>query len=123
MGWRILADVTMVLHFGFVAFVVTGGFLAWRWPRAIIAHLLAAGWGLCIALFRFDCPLTWVEDRARERAGRARLDGGFLDTYLTGVLYPERYLVLVQVCAAVVVAISWAGLAYRWRRRLGAGPS
>ncbi|MEU4558738.1 DUF2784 domain-containing protein [Actinoplanes sp. NPDC023936] len=113
MGWRILADATMVLHFTFVAFVVAGGFLAWRWPRAIVPHLLAAGWGLCIAVFRFNCPLTWVEDRARERAGSAGLDGGFIDTYLTGVIYPERYLVLIQLLAATAVAVSWAGLAYR----------
>ncbi|WP_433825806.1 DUF2784 domain-containing protein [Actinoplanes sp. CA-015351] len=115
MGWRILADATMVLHFAFVAFVVAGGFLAWRWPRAIVAHLLAASWGLSIAVFRFDCPLTWVEDRARERAGSAGLSGGFIDTYLTGVIYPERFLVPIQVLAAVVVAVSWVGAAYRWR--------
>ncbi|BBH71625.1 hypothetical protein ACTI_83100 [Actinoplanes sp. OR16] len=115
MGWRILADATMVLHFAFVAFVVAGGFLAWRWPRAIIPHLIAAGWGLAIALFRFGCPLTWVEDRARERAGDASLAGGFIDTYLTGVIYPERYLVQVQVLAAVAVAVSWTGVAVRLR--------
>lgn len=116
MGWRVLADAATVLHFAFVVFVVGGGFLAWRRPKAIVAHLVAAGWGLGIALFRFDCPLTWVEDRARERAGGSALDGGFIETYLTGVIYPERYLALVQALVALTIAVSWAGLVIRRRR-------
>ena len=116
MGYRVLADVTMVVHFAFVVFVVTGGFLAWRWPHLIWPHLAAGAWGLCIVVFRLDCPLTRVEDHARQRAGDAGLSGGFIDTYLTGVVYPERYLVAVQALAAAAVAVSWAGVVHRRRR-------
>jgi hypothetical protein len=35
--WRCVVacrgDVVLVVHLAFVAFVVFGGFLAWRWPR------------------------------------------------------------------------------------------
>jgi hypothetical protein len=117
MGYRALADVTMVVHFAFLAYVVTGGFLAWRWPRAIWAHLLVAGWGLSTVVFHLDCPLTWVEDWARRRAGDAGLSRGFIDTYLTGIIYPERYTGLMQLLAAVAVAVSWTGVALRRRRR------
>ncbi|WP_328477920.1 DUF2784 domain-containing protein [Actinoplanes sp. NBC_00393] len=117
MGYRILADATMVVHFAFLAWVVLGGFLAWRWPWAIWLHLLAAVWGLSTVVFGFNCPLTWVEDRAREQAGSAGLERGFIDTYLTGIIYPERYAGLMQALVAVLVAVSWAGAAYRWQAR------
>jgi hypothetical protein len=117
MGYRVLAEATMVVHFLFIAFVVLGGFLAWRWPRVLWLHLAAAVWGLCIVVFALNCPLTYVEDWARERAGQSGLARGFIDTYLTGVMYPERYLNEVRLLIAVVVVVSYAGVVIRWRRR------
>jgi hypothetical protein len=119
MGYRILAETAMAVHFLFIAFVVLGGFLAWRWPRVIWLHLAAAAWGLCIVLFDLNCPLTHVEDRAREQAGQSGLSRGFIDTYLTGVIYPERFLEEVRLLVAVVVAVAYAGVVIRWQRRRG----
>ena len=113
MRYHLLADATMVVHFAFLAYVVAGGFLAWRWPRAIWPHLLAAGWGLSTLVFSLHCPLTWLEDWARRRAGGSGLSHGFIDTYLTGIVYPVRYTGLLQVLAAVVVAVSWVGALLR----------
>lgn len=121
MGFRVLAEVTMAAHFLFIVFVVTGGFLAWRWPRAIWFHLAAAAWGLCIVLFDLNCPLTFVENWARQRAGESGLSRGFIDTYLTGVIYPERFLDEVRLLIALVVAVSYAGVGYFWRQRVRRG--
>ena len=116
MVYRILADATMVVHFAFVAFVVVGGFLAWRWPWVIVPHLVAAGWGLLITVFSLACPLTPVEDRFRRLAGERGLPSGFIDTYIEGVLYPQQYVEEVRAAVAVVIAVSWIGLLVRWRR-------
>ena len=126
MGYQLVADVLVLAHFAFLAFVVLGGFVAWRWPRAIWAHLACALWGLATVALEIRCPLTDAEDWARVRAGQSRLSGtGFIDHYIEGVLYPEQYTRELQVLAAVVVACSWAGFA--WRRRSGrrgmAGPA
>lgn len=107
MAYRTLADATMAVHFLFLAYVVTGGFLAWwrpwlRWP-----HLAAAGWGFATIVFGLTCPLTYVEDWARRRAGEQGLSRGFIDTYLTGVVYPERYTLQLQILAALLVLTSW----------------
>jgi hypothetical protein len=117
MPYQVLTTVILGLHSLFVAYVVLGGFLAWRWPRAIWPHLLAAAWGLAIVAERVDCPLTWAEDWSRQRAGEAELTEGFVDRYIEGVLYPERYGRLVQALGALVVAVSWAGAYLRWRHR------
>jgi hypothetical protein len=38
MGYRLLGDAVMLVHFAFLVFVVTGGFLAWRWPWVICSR-------------------------------------------------------------------------------------
>ncbi|MFG1793826.1 DUF2784 domain-containing protein [Nocardia sp. NPDC049149] len=121
MLYRLLADVTAAVHFAFVAYVVVGGFLAWRWPRTFVLHVLAFCWGFGTVLFRIDCPLTQVENWARHRAGEAGLpSSGFIDHYITGVLYPESALGTVRVLVAVAVAVSWIG--YGWLRTRRSGP-
>jgi hypothetical protein len=117
MGYRLLADAAMVAHFGFLAYVVAGGFLAWRWPHAIWPHVLLAGWGGSAILFHLNCPLTFLEDWARRRAGEPGLPKGFIDHYLTGVAYPQRYAALIQVLVVAVVALAWTGVVVRWWQR------
>lgn len=116
--YRLLGDVTAGVHYLFVVYLVVGGFLAWRWRWTIWAHLAAVGWGFSTVLFGVDCPLTHLENWARHRAGDAGLPpGGFIDHYITGVLYPRDALDLVRVLVVIVVAMSWAGLWWLSRRR------
>lgn len=118
MLYRLLADATAIVHFLFVAYVVVGGFLAWRRRRTIWLHLAAFAWGFSTVLFGFDCPLTDLENWARHRAGQAGLPpSGFIDHYITGVLYPRNALELVRVGVALVVLASWIGFVVLARRR------
>lgn len=112
-----LADATMVLHFAFLAYVVAGGFIAWRWPRTIVVHFAAVFWGALIVAFQLNCPLTGPEDYFRKKAGGEGLPDGFINTYLTGVIYPAEYVDLVRLLAAIVVLVSWVGLGVRLRTR------
>ncbi|MEV6280065.1 DUF2784 domain-containing protein [Nocardia sp. NPDC051832] len=116
MLYRLLADATAAVHFAFVAYVVVGGFLAWRWPRTIWLHLIAFGWGFGTILIGYDCPLTHVENWARREAGQEGLPpSGFIDHYLTGVIYPDSAIGLVRAAVAVCVLVSWVGYARRLR--------
>ena len=45
MGYRILADAAVVAHLAFLAYVVLGGFVAWRWRGTIWAKPMRATWG------------------------------------------------------------------------------
>jgi Protein of Unknown function (DUF2784) len=123
MGYPLIANAAMVVHFGFLAYVVAGGFLAWRWPRAIWPHLLLAGWAGSAIVFHLNCPLTFLEDWARRRAGEPGLPKGFIDHYLTGVVYPQRYAGLVELLAVLAVALGWTGVLVRWQRRERRGPT
>ena len=118
MGYHVLAEATMVVHFAVLIYIVFGGFLAWRWPWAIWPHLALAGWGFSTVAFGVNCPLTWLENWARQRAGEASLGSGFIDHYIEGVVYPDRYTGLIQFLAGAVVVFSWAGaLVLHVRRR------
>jgi hypothetical protein len=117
MGYRVLVSAILVVHFGYLAYVVLGGFLAWRWPRAFWPHLLAAAWGLAVVGVPLTCPLTVAENWARHRAGERALTAGFIDRYIEGVLYPARYTHLLQVLVGVLVGGSWLGALWLLRRR------
>lgn len=122
----VLADAVMLVHFAFLVFVVIGGFLAWRWPRLIWVHVPAAVWGFSTVAFSLPCPLTDVEDWARDRAGQAQLSGtGFIDHYIEGVLYPDRYTALLQGLVGIAVVASWLGFTVRRRQsiRVSSTPS
>jgi hypothetical protein len=118
LGYTVVADAAMAAHSAFLAYVVAGGFLAWRWPRAFWPHAVLSGWGLSTVVCHLDCPLTYVEDVARRRAGRPGLPGGFIDHYLTGTVYPARYARLVEALTVATVAGSWAGALLRQRARV-----
>src|SRR5689334_18470490 len=51
--YQLLATATMTFHFMFLAYLVTGGFIAWRWPRTIWLHLAVVLWGFSTVAFGF----------------------------------------------------------------------
>lgn len=107
MGWRILADLLVVVHLAFAAFVIFGGFLTWKWPRAAFAHLPALAWGFWVELSGRICPLTPLEIHLRHLAGEAGYQGGFLDHYVMALLYPPWLTRPGQwVLAALLLAIT-----------------
>lgn len=112
-----LADLVFVVHFGFIVFVVLGGLLALRWPRAAFVHLPAAAWGILIELFGWVCPLTPIENSLRRSAGEAGYSGGFIEHYLLPVIYPGGLTRDVQIAlAAIVVAVNLVVYLVVWRR-------
>ncbi|AVZ39826.1 MULTISPECIES: DUF2784 domain-containing protein [unclassified Dietzia] len=119
MGYRLVADTAMILHAAFLVYMVVGGFLAWRWRWTFWPHLATAAYGLGIATVGWVCPLTHVENWGRARAGEETLpSSGFIDHYLTDVIYPAEHLWTAHVAVATAVLVSWAGLAYlQWRAR------
>ncbi|RRQ28762.1 DUF2784 domain-containing protein [Rhodococcus sp. Eu-32] len=123
MLYRAVADVTVVVHLAFIAYVVAGGFVAWRLPRTIWLHVCAVAWGFTSIVVGVDCPLTAVENWARVHAGIAELPStGFISHYLTGVVYPESALGAVRLAAAFAVLVSWIGYAHlRVHSHRGAG--
>lgn len=113
-----LVGVAVLAHSAFLAYLPSGGFLALRWRRTIGLHVAVVLWGVGSVVLHFTCPLTDLERWARARAGMAPISqDGFIDHYLTGVLYPAWADGYVQAAAFAAVLVSW--IVYAGRRRRG----
>ena len=115
MIYAILVPIIVLSHFAYLAYVVLGGFLIWRWPVAFWPHLAATTWGVLLIAFSLDCPLTGAERWARERAGKPVPTSGFMDRYIEGIIYPAHYTNQIRAACAVTVIASWLIGYLRWR--------
>ena len=117
MTYRLLADIVVLLHLGFIAFAVLGGLLALRWRSALFFHVPTAVWGGFVEVTGRVCPLTPVENWLRHAAGGAGYDGGFIEHYLIPIVYPAGLTREVQlVLAALLLAANAIVYMLVWRR-------
>jgi hypothetical protein len=118
MFYSLLADAVLLLHLGFILFVVLGGFAVLRWTRLIWLHLPSVLWAVWIEFVDWTCPLNPLENTLRHMGGEAGFDGDFIDYYLAAVIYPEGLTRDVQVELGVLVLLINAAVYWRlWRRR------
>lgn len=115
-----LANAVVVVHFAFVIFVIAGGLLLFRWWWVVFLHLPALAWGALVEFTHWICPLTYLEDALRERAGVAAYRGDFVTHYLLPVLYPAHLTAHIQITlgslAIVINVIIYAMLLWHWRK-------
>ena len=112
MLYRRAADLVLVAHLAFVVFVAIGGLLVLRWRRLAWVHVPVALWGVAIACVGFVCPLTPLENRLRRLGGGAGYEGGFIEHYVTALLYPagltrEAQLAIGMLTLAGNIVVYW----------------
>ncbi|MFV3304178.1 DUF2784 domain-containing protein [Pseudomonas sp. NY15181] len=103
MLYRLAADAVVLLHLGFILFVLLGGLLVLRWPRLAWLHLPAAAWGMAVEFLHLYCPLTPLENHFRALAGDNDYDGGFIEHYLIPLIYPAGLTEATQVILGLAV--------------------
>jgi len=103
----------MIMHLGFIVFVMVGGLIAVFSPRVIWIHLPCMAWGVIVELTGLVCPLTPLENMFRGRAGQAGYEGDFIIHYIESVIYPEGLTREIQVVLASLVILVNAGV-YGW---------
>ena len=55
-------------------------------------HLPALFWGIIVQVFALTCPLTEFENKFRHLGGEADYSGGFIEHYVSMILYfPADY--------------------------------
>jgi hypothetical protein len=118
MLFRLAADLVLVIHLAFIAFVVLGGWIVLRRPWVAWIHLPAAVWGAAVELTGGICPLTPLENRLRLASGSAGYEGGFIEHSLMPVIYPAAMDRTIQILLGLVVilvnAVFYAALLRRW---------
>ena len=106
MVYRSLADLVLALHLAFIAFIVAGGLLAFRWRWAPLVHVPAVLWGVYIEASGGVCPLTPLENALRHAAGAAGYSGGFIEHYLIPVIYPVALSHTIRLLLAGLVVLA-----------------
>jgi len=118
--YPILANVVLIIHAAFVAFVVLttpfiyiGKVLNWRWVRIYwlrIAHLI----GICIVAAQswagVICPLTTLEMRLRQNSDLATYSGSFIEHWLQKLIYwdlPAWAFIVIYSLFALLVIFAW----------------
>lgn len=105
MTYRVLADLILVTHFAFAIFTVLGGLLVLRWRSLLWVHLSSFLWGVVIQWANWTCPLTPIENYLRELGGEARYRGGFVEHYVSMILYPENLTVELRYLLGIVLIV------------------
>ena len=126
----LLANAVLALHVALVLFVVGGlvlivvGNLAahWRWVNHLafrLAHAAAIAVVVAEVWFGLTCPLTTLEMWLRQRAGATTYDGGFIEHWLTWLLYydaPAWVFVVLYSLFGLIVAATWWYFPPTWHR-------
>lgn len=118
MNHAVAADIVLIIHGLFIAFVVFGGLLVlWR-RRLAWLHLPALAWGAAVISMGWICPLTPLENQLRTLAQQTPYDGGFIQHYLWPLIYPPGLTRAMQVGLAIALVIGNAAVYLTiWRQR------
>jgi len=131
-SYRALADLVLITHVAFVAFVLVGLLLIWfggccgwnwirnPWFRAL--HLAAIGLVVVQAWLGVVCPLTTLELSLRKKAGDATYQNTFIAHWLQQLLFydapPWMFIVGYTLFGLVVVGSWWKFRPHPFRNQL-----
>jgi Protein of Unknown function (DUF2784) len=127
MFWLVSADLVLVIHAGYVAFVVVG-FVAilvgwavqWDWVRNRyfrVVHLAMILFVCCEALMGTTCPLTIWENALRLRAGEPGYSHDFIGYWLDRLIFyqaPAWAFTTVYLTFGGLVLLTFWLVPVRW---------
>ena len=122
---KLAADILVIIHLGFILFVIIGGFIVLRWRFVAWIHIPCAIWGALIEFAGWICPLTPLENNLRISAGNSGYSGGFIEQYIIPVIYPSGLtrgiqlifgigVILINICAYGLLCFRWIR-SYRYK--------
>ena len=86
--YGLAADLTLIVHFAFIIFVVFGSLLFFVSTKIIYIHVPALTWGIYIELTHSVCPLTYLENWFLKKANSTEYFESFIQNYLVPIVYP-----------------------------------
>ena len=121
--YLLAADLILLIHFLFVAFVVLGFIFIWigyftkqkfaRNAKFRICHILAMGIVLCESLVGMICPLTEWENNLRVRGGQNQVyETGFMKEWIHKIMFFDfselTFVIVYALFFAVILLTFWA---------------
>ena len=103
MGYRLLADGIVAIHFMFVIFAVAGGLIVYYRPKLAWIHLPCVFWGELVEFAGWICPLTPLENYLRHKSLASVYNDGFIMHYMLSILYPQMLTRQIQILLGFLV--------------------
>ena len=104
--YELAADLTLIVHFAFIIFVVFGGILFLISTKIIYVHIPALIWGIYIELTHSICPLTHLENWFLQKANLKTYSEGFIQNYLVPIVYPKNLTEDLQTYLAIALIVA-----------------
>ena len=104
--YEFAADLTLIVHFAFIIFVVFGALLFFVSTKIIYVHVPALIWGIYIEITHSICPLTYLENWFLQKANLTTYSEGFIQNYLVPVVYPMNLTNDLQTYLAIVLIVA-----------------
>jgi hypothetical protein len=103
--YELAADLTLIVHFAFILFVVFGALLFFVTTKIIFIHIPAFIWGSYIELTHSICPLTYLENWFLDKANLTIYSEGFIQNYLVPIVYPADLTKDLQIYLGITLIV------------------
>ena len=90
------ANLTLVVHFTFIVFVIFGALLVFASKKIAFIHIPSVIYGAYIELSHSICPLTYLENWFLKQAGLKSYSSTFIEHYLIPTIYPDNLTAELQ---------------------------
>ena len=103
--YELAANLTLIVHFAFILFVVFGALLFFVATKIIFIHFPALIWGSYIELTNSICPLTYLENWFLQKANLTTYSEGFIQNYLVPIVYPVSLTKDLQIYLGIALIV------------------
>ena len=103
--YELAANLTLIVHFAFILFVVFGALLFFVATKIIFIHFPALIWGSYIELTNSICPLTYLENWFLHKANLTTYSEGFIQNYLMPIVYPVSLAKDLQIYLGIALIV------------------
>ena len=103
--YELAANLTLIVHFAFILFVVFGALLFFVATKIIFIHFSALIWGSYIELTNSICPLTYLENWFLHKANLTTYSEGFIQNYLVPIVYPVSLTKDLQIYLGIALIV------------------
>ena len=103
--YELAANLTLIVHFAFILFVVFGALLFFVTTKIIFIHIPAFIWGSYIELTNSICPLTYLENWFLQKANLTTYSEGFIQNYLVPIVYPTNLTKDLQIYLGITLIL------------------
>ena len=103
--YEITANLTLIVHFAFILFVVFGALLFFVATKIIFIHIPTLIWGSYIEFTHSMCPLTYLENWFLHKANLTTYSEDFIQNYLMPIVYPTNLTKDLQIYLGIALIV------------------